>query len=288
MTRRERTRIALDRLRQAIPRPETELNYRNEFELLVAVILSAQCTDARVNMVTPALFEAYPTPEAMAQAEPEDIFEYIRSVSYPNNKAKALAATARMLVEDFGGEVPRTHAELMRLKGVGRKTANVITAVAFDEPAIAVDTHVFRVANRIGLVRDAPTPRAVEDGLARVIPREDWAEAHHLLILHGRYTCTARSPKCEACPLGKPAEGETEPLCRYYAQVRRLPAPLTGLDPKKGTYYCKTNGRYFDEPILKTDRYGVEQIADPVSGSMNVFLAKTGETTRRVKDYRIA
>src|SRR5690606_12415255 len=201
VNRREKAALVLDRLRERIPRPETELRYRTPFELLVAVILSAQCTDARVNLVTPALFERFPTPEAMAGADADEILPYIRSVSYPNNKAKALAATARMLVEEFGGEVPSTHAELMRLKGVGRKTANVIVAVAFDEPAIAVDTHVFRVANRIGLVKDAPTPRAVEDGLARVIPRADWGEAHHLLILHGRYVCTARAPRHDACPL---------------------------------------------------------------------------------------
>jgi endonuclease-3 len=279
VNRTDRARIALDRLRDRIPAPETELRYRTEFELLVAVILSAQCTDARVNLVTPDLFAAYPTPEAMAEASAEEIFPYIRSVSYPNNKATALAVTARKLVDDFGGEVPQTHKELMTLRGVGRKTANVIVAVAFDEPAIAVDTHVFRVANRIGIVEDAGTPRAVEDGLRRVIPKAAWGEAHHLLILHGRYTCTARSPKCDACPLTD--------VCRYYARLQKLPAPVPGLDPKRGAYFCKTNGRYFDEPATKVDRYGVEQLADPVSGSMNVFATKTGETTKRVKDYRI-
>lgn len=279
MNRTDRARITLDRLRDRIPAPETELQYRSEFELLVAVILSAQCTDARVNLVTPDLFAAYPTPEAMAEASAEEIFPYIRSVSYPNNKAKALAVTARKLVDDFGGEVPQTHNELMTLRGVGRKTANVIVAVAFDEPAIAVDTHVFRVANRIGIVEDAPTPRAVEDGLRRVIPKEDWGEAHHLLILHGRYTCTARSPKCEQCSLTD--------ICKYYERLQKLPDPIPGLDPKRGTYFCKTNGRYFDEPSTKIDRYGVEQLMDPVSGSMNVFVAKTGETTKQVKDYRI-
>ncbi|MEP0546434.1 MAG: endonuclease III [Rhodothermales bacterium] len=279
MNRTDRARLTLKRLREAISRPETELQYRTEFELLIAVILSAQCTDARVNLVTPDLFAAYPTPAAMAEAEADEIFPYIRSVSYPNNKAVALASTARTLVEAFGGEVPRTHKELMTLRGVGRKTANVIVAVAFDEPAIAVDTHVFRVANRIGIVDDAPTPRAVEDGLRRVIPRDAWGEAHHLLILHGRYTCTARRPKCEICPLTD--------ICRYYARLQKLPAPIPGLDAKRGTYFCKTNGRYFDEPAMKTDRHGVEQIADPVSGSMNVFVTKTGETTKRVKDYRI-
>ena len=279
MTRREKARLVLDRLRERIPRPETELQFRTEFELLVAVVLSAQCTDKRVNQVTPDLFAAYPTPEAMAEATAEEIFPYIRSVSYPNNKATALAATARMLVEDYGGEVPREHTELVKLKGVGRKTANVVVAVAFDEPAIAVDTHVFRVANRIGLVRDRPTPLAVERGLARVIPRDEWAEAHHLLILHGRYTCQARQPRCERCPLTD--------VCDYYAALSKLPAPLSDLNAKRGRYYSKTARRYFDEPATKTDRWGVEQIADPWTGSMNVFDARTGRTTKRVKDYRV-
>lgn len=279
MTRREKARLVLDGLRAAIPRPETELDYRSPFELLVAVILSAQCTDARVNMVTPALFEAYPTPQAMAAAEPEEILSFIRSISYPNNKAKALSATARALVERFGGRVPTRHEDLTSLQGVGRKTANVVVAVAFDEPAIAVDTHVFRVANRIGLVKDAPTPRAVEDGLARVIPKEEWAEAHHLLILHGRYTCTARQPAHERCPVAG--------WCDYYAAVRKLPPPRTDLDPKKGRYYSATRRGYFDEPVFVADRQGVEQLADPVSGSTNCFDTRTGRTTRRVKDFRI-
>jgi endonuclease-3 len=280
MTRREKARLVLDRLREAIPRAETELDYRSPFELLVAVILSAQCTDKRVNMVTPGLFAAYPTPQAMAAAEPEDVREHVRSVSYPNQKARALVETARMLVGEFGGEVPRTHAELTRLKGVGRKTANVVVSVAFDEPAIAVDTHVFRVANRIGLVDDAPTPDAVEDALRRVIPRAAWGEAHHLLILHGRYTCTARAPAHARCPLTD--------LCDYHAALRKLPPPLEGLDPKRGRYYAKTTGRYFDEPATVVDRRGVEQLADPRTGSTNVYDARTGLTTRRVKDYRVS
>ena len=279
MTRTEKTARVLDRLREAIPAPETELDFRNEFELLVAVILSAQCTDKRVNLVTPGLFAAYPTPHAMAEAEPDEIFEHVRSVSYPNNKAKALAATARMLRDEYGGRVPREHAELVKLAGVGRKTANVVVAVAFGKAAIAVDTHVFRVANRIGLVNDRPTPLAVEKGLRRVIPRGDWAEAHHHLILHGRYTCEARRPKCERCPLTD--------LCDHYAALQRLPAPLPDLDPKRGRYYSKTARRYFDEPARKTDRRGVEQIADPWTGSMNVFETKTGRSTKRVKDYRV-
>jgi endonuclease-3 len=279
MTRREKAHLVLDRLREAIPRAETELDFRTPFELLVAVILSAQCTDKRVNMVTPGLFAAYPTPEAMAEAAAEDVHAHIRSVSFANQKARALVATARMLVDEHGGEVPRSHDALTRLKGVGRKTANVVMAVAFDEPAIAVDTHVFRVANRIGLVKDAPTPRAVEDGLARVIPRDEWGEAHHLLILHGRYTCTARTPKCDVCPLTD--------RCDYFAALQKLPPPLGGLDAKQGRYYSKTSGRYFDAPATKRDRHGVEQLADPFTGSMNVYDARTGETTRKVKDYRI-
>ena len=279
MTRTEKAAVVVDRLREAIPAPETELNYRTEFELLVAVILSAQCTDERVNQVTPALFEAYPDAAAMAEAEADEIFPFIRSVTYPNNKAKALAKTARMLRDDYGGEVPREHKELVKLAGVGRKTANVVVAVAFGEAAIAVDTHVFRVANRIGLVKDQPTPLAVEKGLRRVLPKDDWGEAHHLLILHGRYVCEARRPKCERCPLTD--------VCDYYAALQKLPAPLSGLDPKKGRYYSKTARRYFDEPATKVDRYGTEQVADPWTGSMNVFDARTGETTKKVKDYRV-
>ena len=279
MTRKEKTRVVLDRLAERIPRAETELDFGSPFQLLVAVILSAQCTDKRVNQTTPALFEAYPTAAAMARADAEQIFPYVRSISYPNNKAKALAKTARMLVADFGGEVPARHADLVTLAGVGRKTANVVMAVAFGEAAIAVDTHVFRVANRIGLVDDKPTPTAVERALQRVIPRPAWGDAHHLLILHGRYTCLARGPKCDACPLTD--------VCDYFADLQRLPPPLAGLDAKKGRYFCKTTGRYFDAPALHTDRRGIEQIADPVSGSMNCYDARTGRTTKQPKDYRI-
>lgn len=186
---------------------ETELHYRNPFELLVAVVLSAQCTDKRINQVTPALFEAYPTPQAMAQATPDDIFHYIRSVSYPNNKARHLAGMARKLVDDFGGEVPTTLEELTTLPGVGRKTANVVLSNAFNIPAIAVDTHVFRVSNRLGLA-EANNVLDTEKQLQRAIPREDWSAAHHWLIWHGRRVCTARNPHCDACPLSA--------LCRDY------------------------------------------------------------------------
>ena len=188
--------------REAMPIAETELNYKDPFSLLVAVMLSAQCTDKRVNLVTPALLEAFPTPEAMASATPEDVFPYIKSVSYPNSKADHLVGMARMLVERFGGEVPETLEELIQLPGVGRKTANVMQAVVWHKPAMAVDTHVFRVSHRLGLVPDsATTPYAVEQELTRHIPEADIPTAHHWLILHGRYVCTARNPQCTTCGL---------------------------------------------------------------------------------------
>ncbi|NMB05978.1 MAG: endonuclease III, partial [Bacteroidales bacterium] len=178
---------------------ETELHYQNPYQLLVAVILSAQCTDKRVNLITPALFEAFPTPEVMAAASPDEIFTYIRSCSYPNNKAKSLAGMARKLVDNFHGEVPSDIDSLITIPGVGRKTANVILAVAFDKPAMPVDTHVFRVANRIGLTRNSKTPLETERELVKHIPSKLLSKAHHWLILHGRYVCVARKPKCESC-----------------------------------------------------------------------------------------
>lgn len=181
---------------------ETELHFSNPFELLVAVVLSAQCTDKRINQVTPRLFHDYPTPEAMALAEPEVIYEYIRSVSYPNNKARHLVGLARMLCDEFGGEVPSTLEELTCLPGVGRKTANVIQAVAFGKAALAVDTHVFRVSHRLGLVPSScTTPYSVEVALKKFIPESLVASSHYWLLLHGRYTCLARKPKCERCGL---------------------------------------------------------------------------------------
>ncbi len=182
--------------------PQTELNYETPFQLLVAVILSAQCTDKRINQITPRLFADYPTPEAMALATPEVIYEYVHSVSYPNNKAKHLVEMARMLMQDYGGEIPSTGEELERLPGVGRKTANVIQAVVFQKAKMAVDTHVFRVSHRIGLVSDrCTTPLSVERELCKYIPEEIIPDAHHWLILHGRYVCVARKPKCEQCGL---------------------------------------------------------------------------------------
>ena len=199
MTIKQRYEGIIAYFQQAMPVAESELTYSNPFELLVAVILSAQCTDKRVNMTTPALFAAYPSPEAMAAATAEEIFPYIRSISYPNNKAKHLAGMARMLVEEFGGEVPSDLKELQRLPGVGRKTANVIGAVIWQKEVMPVDTHVFRVAARIGLTRGAKTPLQTELQLEKHIPSHLLPIAHHWLILHGRYVCTARAPKCKEC-----------------------------------------------------------------------------------------
>lgn len=191
-----------------MPIAETELHYDNPFHLLIAVILSAQCTDKRINMITPPMFEAYPTPEVMANASIEEIYEYIKSVSYPNNKAKNLSGMAKKLVSDFGGKVPDTQAELESIPGVGRKTANVMLSVAFDKPAMAVDTHVFRVSNRIGLTNNSKTPLETEKELVKNIPSHLLSKAHHWLILHGRYVCTARSPKCDQCGIKQ--------WCKYY------------------------------------------------------------------------
>ena len=181
---------------------ETELHFSNPFELVIAVVLSAQCTDKRINMVTPRLFQDFPSPEAMAETTPEVIYEYIKSVSYPNNKAKHLVGLAKVLVRDFGGEVPSALEELTQLPGVGRKTANVVQAVAFGKAALAVDTHVFRVSHRLGLVPSScKTPYSVEIALRKYIPEHLVASSHYWLLLHGRYTCVARKPKCEKCGL---------------------------------------------------------------------------------------
>jgi len=201
MTLQERYREIVGWFLANRPDADTELRFDGTpYQLLVAVMLSAQCTDKRVNQVTPALFEAFPTPEKMAQASPEAVFALIRSVSYPNSKTAHLIAAAQMIVSEYGGDVPRTVEELMRLPGVGRKTANVLASILFDEPVIAVDTHVFRVSRRLGLSR-GKTVEAVEADLERHIAPEHRGRAHHWLILHGRYVCTARSPKCAECPL---------------------------------------------------------------------------------------
>jgi len=209
MLRKERYKHFLDYFIQNFPEPETELHYSNPYELLVAVILSAQCTDKRVNIVTPKLFERFPDAESLAASNAEEVFTYIRSISYPNNKAKHLVGMARMLVEQFGSEVPSTVEDLQKMPGVGRKTANVIASVIYSMPAMAVDTHVFRVSRRLGLVPlTAKTPLAVEKELVRHIPKHLIHKAHHWLILHGRYVCTARNPQCFQCPLS--------PFCKYF------------------------------------------------------------------------
>ncbi len=199
MTLQERYTGVIEWFSHHMPVAESELNYENPFQLLVAVILSAQCTDKRVNLITPALFAALPTPERMAEASVEEIYSLIKSVSYPNNKAKHLSGMARMLVEEFGGEVPSDREQLQRLPGVGRKTANVVGAVIWQQEVMPVDTHVFRVANRIGLTRHSKTPLQTELTLEKHIPSHLLPIAHHWLILHGRYVCTARSPKCAEC-----------------------------------------------------------------------------------------
>ncbi len=199
MTKKERYSKVIAWFETNMPVAETELEYNTPFELLVAVILSAQCTDKRVNQLTPALFQAYPDEIALSKAEPEDVFEYIKSCSYPNNKSKHLVGMARMLKNVFKGEVPSDIKELQKMPGVGRKTANVIASVVFNKPAMAVDTHVFRVAARIGLSTNAKTPLETEKQLVQHIPKDKIAIAHHWLILHGRYVCLARTPKCENC-----------------------------------------------------------------------------------------
>ena len=199
MTKKERYKGVIGWFEANRPVVGTELHYKNPFQLLISTILSAQCTDKRVNMMTPALFEAYPTPEKLAAVTPEEVYEFIKSISYPNNKSKHLVEMSQMLVTKYGGVVPSDVNELQQLPGVGRKTANVIASVVFNKPTMAVDTHVFRVANRIGLTENSKTPLSTEKELVKNIPEALIAKAHHWLILHGRYVCTARKPKCETC-----------------------------------------------------------------------------------------
>lgn len=211
MTKKERYKGVINWFEENMPVAETELDYLNPFQLLIAVILSAQCTDKRVNMVTPPLFEAFPTPEVMAASNRDVVYEYIKSVSYPNNKANHLVGMAKMLISDFNGKVPNNVSDLMKLPGVGKKTANVVVSVAFGVPAMPVDTHVFRVSNRIGLTDNSKTPLETEKELVKHIPKHLLSKAHHWLILHGRYVCTARKPHCEQCGLTS--------YCKYYTKA---------------------------------------------------------------------
>lgn len=211
MTRKQRFDYVIRYFQQHSPNAETELIYDNPYQLLVSVILSAQCTDKRVNMTTPAIFERYPDPKALSNATFDELFPLIRSISYPNNKTKHLIGMANMLVEKFNSQVPMTVEELVQLPGVGRKTANVITSVIDNQPNMAVDTHVFRVSARIGLTVGAKTVLAAEKQLIQYIPKELVHIAHHWLILHGRYICIARNPKCEKCGL--------RPVCKYYKEL---------------------------------------------------------------------
>lgn len=210
MTINERYRRTIDYFNINFPVAETELVYHDPFELIVAVILSAQCTDKRVNMITPALLKKFPNAETMAKAEPAEIFEFIKSCTYPNNKARHLSGMSRMLLSDFGGKIPSEPLLLQRLPGVGRKTANVVSSVVFKKPVMAVDTHVFRVSKRIGLVKNARTPLSAEIQLTSHIPPELIYKAHHWLILHGRYVCKARNPLCDQCGLND--------FCKYYCE----------------------------------------------------------------------
>lgn len=211
MQKKERFTKFIEYQLQHHPQVETELHYENPFQLLIAVILSAQCTDKRVNIVTQPLFKVFPTPETLAAASFDELFPYIRSISYPNNKTKHLIGMAKMLVEDFKNEIPADIKELQKLPGVGRKTANVIASVVYNMPAMAVDTHVFRVSARIGLTTNAKTPLETEKQLIKYIPEEHVATAHHWLILHGRYICLARKPKCEICGM--------QDFCKYYEKT---------------------------------------------------------------------
>ena len=213
MTTKQRFEHIINYFSTHHPIAETELRYGNPYELLVAVILSAQCTDKRVNMVTPTLFQAFPVAAVMAEASSDEVFQYIKSISYPNNKAKHLVGMAKMLVHDFKGVVPSEIDQLQKLPGVGRKTANVIASVVYDKPAMAVDTHVFRVSNRLGLTTNSKTPLETEKQLIKYIPENKVAIAHHWLILHGRYTCIARNPKCGECGLRM--------YCKYFEKLNK-------------------------------------------------------------------
>ena len=203
MTKQQRYKSIIEWFEKNMSQVATELNYLNPFQLLISTILAAQCTDKRVNMVTPAFFEAFPTPQVLAASNKETVFELIKSISYPNSKAKHLVEMAQLLVRDYNGEVPSEMKDLLKLPGVGRKTANVVSSIIFDIPALAVDTHVFRVSNRLGLTDNSKNPLETEKELTKYIPKKLWSKAHHWLILHGRYVCVARKPLCNDCGIKK-------------------------------------------------------------------------------------
>jgi endonuclease-3 len=222
MTKKERFRLFVEYFSVHFAEPKTELHFSNPYELLVAVVLSAQCTDKRINLVTPPLFERFPTPHHLAASHYDELFPFIRSVSYPGNKTKHLLGMAKLLVEEFNGEVPATLEELQRLPGVGRKTAHVILSIIYNQPTMAVDTHVFRVSKRLGLAtQSAKTPLEIEKQLVKELPQEVIPKAHHWLILHGRYVCVARNPKCPECALTH--------LCKYFAQVTSKQMAAAGI-----------------------------------------------------------
>ncbi len=224
MTRAQRYKEIIRRFEQEMPQPRTELRYENPYQLLVAVILSAQCTDKRVNMVTPEFFRHFPDVTSLSRGTAEQVYELIKSISYPNNKTRSLLGMARKLVEDYGGQVPDNIDELLTLPGVGRKTANVILSVIYDKPTMAVDTHVFRVSERLGLTTGSKTPLSTEKVLTANIPQELIARAHHWLILHGRYVCKARNPECKECFLAD--------VCRRHTRQEQVRKKLEKIDPE--------------------------------------------------------
>jgi len=212
MDKKDLYEFVLNYFEKTMPKPETELKYKNPYELIVAVMLSAQCTDVRVNKITPEFFRHFPTPQSLAQAKSEQVYELIKTCSYPNNKTKYLIKMARMIIQEFKGQIPENFEDLQKLPGIGRKSANVLAAIIHKQPRIAVDTHVFRVSNRIGLTDNSKTPLQTEKELIKYIPKEKRLKAHHWLILHGRYTCTARKPKCDKCGLKE--------ICKYYNSTK--------------------------------------------------------------------
>ena len=248
MNKQERYEKVLSYFKNNVPIAETELNYSDPYQLLVAVILSAQCTDKRVNMVTPALFEAFPTVETLANSSSDEVFTYIKSISYPNNKAKHHVGMAKMLLNDFGGIVPGEIDELQKMPGVGRKTANVIASVVFDKPAMAVDTHVFRVSARLGLTVGAKNPLQAEQQLVKNIPEDLVAIAHHWLILHGRYVCLARNPQCVTCKL--------QEFCKYFGQNFLKQKVSTNIKVKLQGYGKKTLKKAVKKSIKKVGKKG--------------------------------